>query len=161
MRRVFFITILLILTSLSSLNVGSANPQSDGSTNTITVSETWSSDSSLDGDVVVANDATLTINGNITVSEGSSITVQEGGVLDLYGELTGENLNAALRVDNASIIHADFGSLSGSGELIINFDLFTTQNCNVTINGVKTNVSNQEQVEIDMELRWKSVRHCI
>ena len=150
MRRVFFITILLILTSLSSLSIGSANPQSDGSTNTITVSETWSSDSSLDGDVIVANDATLTINGDITISEGSSITVQEGGVLDLYGELTGENLNAALRVDNASIIHADFGSLSGSGELIINFDLFTTQNCNVTINGVKTNVSNQEQVEIDM-----------
>ncbi|MAV43875.1 MAG: hypothetical protein CMA30_05290 [Euryarchaeota archaeon] len=150
MRRVLFITILLIMTSLSSLSMSSANPQNDGSTNTITVSETWSTDSSLDGDVIVSNGATLTVNGDITISDGSSITVQEGGVLDLYGGLNGENLNAALRVDNGSIIHADFGSLSGSGELIINFDLYTTQNCNVTINGVVTNVSNQQQVEIDM-----------
>ena len=111
------------MTSLSSLSMSSANPQNDGSTNTITVSETWSTDSSLDGDVIVSNGATLTVNGDITISDGSSITVQEGGVLDLYGGLNGENLNAALRVDNGSIIHADFGSLSGSGELIINFDL--------------------------------------
>ena len=150
MRRVLFITILLIITSLSSLSMSSANPQNDGSTNTITVSETWSTDSSLDGEVIVSNGATLTVNGNITISDGSSISVQEGGALDLYGGLIGENLNAALRVDNGSIIHADFGSLSGTGELIINFDLYTTQNCNVTINGVKTNVSNQQQVEIDM-----------
>ena len=139
------------MTSLSSLGMSSANPQNDGSSNTISTSETWSSDSSLDGEVIVSAGATLTVNGDITISDGSSITVQEGGTLDLYGELVGENLNAALRVDNGSLIHADFGSLSGSGELIINFDLYTTQYCNVTINGVKTNISNQQQVEIDMD----------
>ena len=138
------------MTSLSSLGISSANPQNDGSSNTITSSESWSEDGSLDGSVIVSNGATLTISSEITIADGSSITVEEGGTLDLFGELVGENLNAALRVDNASIIHADFGSLSGEGELIINFDLYTTQNCNVTINGVKTNVSNQQQVEIDM-----------
>ena len=150
MRRVLFITILLIMASVSSLSMSSANPQNDGSTNTISVSETWSDDSSLNGDVIISSGATLTVNGEITISEGSSITIQEGGTLDLYGELIGENLNAALRVDNGSTMHADFGSLTGNGELIINFDLYTTQYCNATINGVKTNVSNQEQVEIDM-----------
>jgi len=150
MRRVLFITVLLVMTSLSSLGISSANPQNDGSSNTITSSATWSEDGSLDGSVIVSNGATLTISSEITIADGSSITVEEGGTLDLFGELVGENLNAALRVDNASIIHADFGSLSGEGELIINFDLYTTQNCNVTINGVKTNVSNQQQVEIDM-----------
>ena len=47
MRRVLFIIVLLVMTSLSSLGISSANPQNDGSSNTITSSETWSEDGSL------------------------------------------------------------------------------------------------------------------
>ena len=150
MRRVIFITILLMLTSLSALTNVSSNPQTDGSTNTISSSEIWASDGPLDGDVIVSNGAILTVNGDITVADQSSILVEEGGVLDLNGKLIGENLNAVLRVDDESVINADFGSLTGEGKLIINFDLFTTQYCNITIGDVKTNISSQDKVEIDM-----------
>ena len=150
MRRVILITILLMLTSLSALTNVSSNPHTDGSTNTISSSEIWASDGPLDGDVIISNGAVLTVNGDITVADQSSILVEEGGVLDLNGKLIGENLNAVLRVDNESVINADFGSLTGEGQLIINFDLFTTQYCNITIGDVKTNISSQDKVEIDM-----------
>ena len=150
MRRVILITILLMLTSLSALTTVSSNPQTDGSTITISSSEIWASDEPLDGDVIISNGAVLTVNGDITVADQSSILVEDGGVLDLNGKLIGENLNAVLRVDDESVINADFGSLAGEGQLIINFDLFTTQYCNITIGDVKTNISSQDKVEIDM-----------
>lgn len=150
MRRVILITILLMLTSLSALTNVSSNPHTDGSTNTISSSEIWASDGPLDGDVIISNGAVLTVNGDITVADQSSILVEEGGVLDLNGKLIGENLNAVLRVDDESVINADFGSLTGEGQLIINFDLFTTQYCNITIGDEKTNITGKDKVEIDM-----------
>ena len=148
MRRVILITILLMLTSLSALTTVSSNPQTDGSTITISSSEIWASDGPLDGDVIISNGAVLTVNGDITVADQSSILVEEGGVLDLNGKLIGENLNAVLRVDDESVINADFGSLAGEGQLIINFDLFTTQYCNITIGDVKTNISGQDKTQL-------------
>ena len=150
MRRVLLVTILLMITGLSTIPLVSSNPQNDGSTNTISTSETWASDGPLDGDVIISNGATLTINGDITIADESSIIVEEGGTLDLNGKLIGENLNAVLRVADESVINADFGSLTGEGQLIINFDLFTTQYCNVTIGGEKTNITGNSNVEIDM-----------
>ena len=151
MRRVILVTILLMITSLSTIPLVSSSPQNDGSTKTVSSSETWESDGPLDGDVLIANGGSLTINGDITIADESSIQVEQGGTLELNGKLIGENLNAALRVDDASVIHADFGSLTGSGQLIINFDLFTTQYCNVTIGEQLTNVSGKEKVEIDVD----------
>ena len=92
MRRVILITILLMLTSLSALTNVSSNPQTDGSTNTISSSEIWASDGPLDGDVIISNGAVLTVNGDITVADQSSILVEEGGVLDLNGKLIGDCL---------------------------------------------------------------------
>jgi hypothetical protein len=152
MRRVLFVTILLMITSLSSIPLVSSSPQTDGSTNTISASEIWASDGPLNGDVIISSGATLTVNGEITISDDSSILVQEGGTLDLNGKLIGENLNAVLRVADESIINADFGSLTGSGQLIINFDQYVTtdQYCNITIGGVTTNASGESKVEIDV-----------
>ena len=140
-----------MITSLSTIPLVSSSPQNDGSTKIVSTSETWESDGPLDGDVLIANGGSLTINGDITIADESSIQVEQGGTLELNGKLIGENLNAALRVDDASVIHADFGSLTGSGQLIINFDLFTTQYCNVTIGEQLTNVSGKEKVEIDVD----------
>jgi hypothetical protein len=141
-----------MITSLSSMPLVSSSPQTDGSTNTISTSEIWASDGPLDGDVIISSGATLTVNGEITISDDSSILVQEGGTLDLNGKLIGENLNAVLRVADESIINADFGSLTGSGQLIINFDQYVTtdQYCNITIGGVTTNASGESKVEIDV-----------
>lgn len=150
MRRVILVTILLMITSLSTIPLVSSSPQNDGSTKTVSSSETWESNGPLDGDVIIANGGSLTINGDITIADESSIQVEQGGTLELNGKLIGENLNAALRVDDASVIHADFGSLTGSGQLIINFDLFTTQYCNITIGEQLTNISGKDKVEIDV-----------
>lgn len=150
MRRVLLIIIMLMITSLSALTTVSSEPQNDGSVNTISSSEIWAADGPLDGDVIVSSGAVLTVNGDITIADQSSILIEEGGVLDLNGKMIGENLNAALRVHDESVINADFGSLVGQGQLIINFDLFTTQDCNITIGDVKTNISGQDKVEIDM-----------
>ena len=152
MRRVILITALLMITSLSTIPLVSSNPQTDGSTNTISASETWASDGPMDGNVIISNGATLTINGDITMADQSSILVEEGGTLDLNGKLIGENLNAALRVADESVISADFGSLSGQGQLIINFDQYviSEQFCNLTINGHTTDVSGQSKAEIDV-----------
>jgi len=138
------------MASLSTIPLGAAEPQNDGTSSTISVSETWASNQQLDGQVIVTDGATLTINGDITISDDSSIIVQDGGTLALNGNLFGQNINAALRVDDGSIIHADFGSLSGNGQLIINFELYTTQYCNITIGEEVTNVSSLSQVEIDI-----------
>ncbi len=151
MRRVILVTILLMITSLSTIPLVSSSPQNDGSTKTVSSSETWESDGPLDGDVLITNGGSLTINGDITIADESSIQVEQGGILELNGKLIGENLNAALRIDDASVIHADFGSLTGSGQLIINFDLFTTQYCNITIGEQLTNVSGKDKVEIDVD----------
>ena len=152
MRRVFLIIIMLMLTSLSTLTTVSSEPQTDGSIKTISSSEIWASDGPLDGDVIVSSGSVLTVNGDITVADQSSILIEEGGVLELNGKLVGENLNAVLRVANESVLVADFGSLAGPGQLIINFDQYVTvdQYCNVTIGGELTNISGQSKAEIDV-----------
>ena len=152
MRRVFLIIIMLMLTSLSTLTTVSSEPQTDGSIKTISSSEIWASDGPLDGDVIVSSGSVLTVNGDITVADQSSILIEEGGVLELNGKLVGENLNAVLRVANESVLVADFGSLTGPGQLIINFDQYVTvdQYCNVTIGGELTNISGQSKAEIDV-----------
>lgn len=152
MRRVFLIIIMLMLTSLSTLTTVSSEPQTDGSIKTISSSEIWASDGPLDGDVIVSSGSVLTVNGDITVADQSSILIEEGGVLELNGKLVGENLNAVLRVANGSVLVADFGSLTGPGQLIINFDQYVTvdQYCNVTIGGELTNISGQSKAEIDV-----------
>ncbi len=150
MRRVLLITFILMITSLSAIPISSAGPQSDGSENIISISETWASDEVLDGNVIISNGATLTVNGDITVADNSIITVEDGSTLSLAGKLIGQNLNAALRVDDGSVIQADFGSLSGNGQLIINFELYTTQYCNITVGGQVFDGSNSSQIEIDV-----------
>jgi hypothetical protein len=141
-----------MLTSLSTLTTVSSEPQTDGSIKTISSSEIWASDGPLDGDVIVSSGSVLTVNGDITVADQSSILIEEGGVLELNGKLVGENLNAVLRVANESVLVADFGSLTGPGQLIINFDQYVTvdQYCNVTIGGELTNISGQSKAEIDV-----------
>jgi hypothetical protein len=141
-----------MLTSLSTLTTVSSEPQTDGSIKTISSSEIWASDGPLDGDVIVSSGSVLTVNGDITVADQSSILIEEGGVLELNGKLVGENLNAVLRVANGSVLVADFGSLTGPGQLIINFNQYVTvdQYCNVTIGGELTNISGQSKAEIDV-----------
>jgi len=61
MRTAVSLAILLLVTSLSTLTGVYADVPSDGSTVRISADETWSGYNSIDGNVIVENGSTLTI----------------------------------------------------------------------------------------------------
>ena len=79
MRPLAILLSCLILTSLCITPNAGANPPTDGTTHTITSTESWTGLQTMDGNVVVADGAVLTVNGDITISEGSNINVEQGG----------------------------------------------------------------------------------
>ena len=115
------VTLMMITTVLLS-PAALAEAQNDGSTQTITNSETWSSDASLDGDVIVSDGGVLTIDGIISVETGSTITIQEGGNLILNSELNSADLTNELfmEVYNGTTIRPYFNGLTDSGTMRIN-----------------------------------------
>ncbi|MBT7938531.1 MAG: hypothetical protein HN696_05150 [Euryarchaeota archaeon] len=64
-----------------SVSPGLADAPTDGSTIAITSDESWSSSSTLNGNVTIASGATLTIDSNTDIATSSSITVLNGGGL--------------------------------------------------------------------------------
>ena len=91
----------------------------------------------MDGNVVVADGAVLTVNGDITISEGSNINVEQGGTLVVEGSLMAENLNSGvyLEVYNGTELKPHFLNLHDTGTLVVNFqkDYFTSMFVNVTV----------------------------
>ena len=87
---------LMMITTVLLSPAALAEAQNDGSTQTITNSETWSSDASLDGDVIVSDGGVLTIDGIISIETGSTILIQEGGNLILNSELNSADLTNEL-----------------------------------------------------------------
>ena len=133
---------------LVSLPLASAIPPSGGDTNTITASETWTDDASMDGHVVVANGATLTVNANITMAKDATITVEEGAQLVVTnGALVSEDLNAGVMVNGiGATLKLNFGDLADNGVVQIMFDhtigdaKFNVSLGNETINASGTNI---------------------
>ena len=76
-NSIICVLILLSMGALPSL----ADAPTDGSTITITSDESWSSSTTLNGNVTIASGATLTIDSNIDIATSSSITVSSGGNL--------------------------------------------------------------------------------
>ena len=108
-------TVLLIPTSI-------AEAQNDGSTQTITSSEVWTSDATLDGDVVVGSGGVLTIDSNIDVATDSTITIEQGGNLILNGQLNAldSNNEVYMEVYQNTILEPYFSGLIDSGTLRVN-----------------------------------------
>tara|TARA_B100000963_G_scaffold64870_1_gene52979 strand:+ start:340 stop:2070 length:1731 start_codon:yes stop_codon:yes gene_type:complete len=108
-------TVLLIPTSI-------AEAQNDGSTQTITSSEVWTSDATLDGDVVVGSGGVLTIDSNIDVATDSTITIEQGGSLILNGQLNAldSNNEVYMEVYQNTILEPYFSGLIDSGTLRVN-----------------------------------------
>ena len=133
---------------LVSLPLASAIPPSGGETSTITASETWTDDASMDGHVVVANGATLTVNANITMAKDATITVEEGAQLVVTnGALVSEDLNAGVMVNGiGATLKLNFGDLADDGVVQIMFDhtigdaKFNASLGNETINASGTNI---------------------
>ena len=120
-----------------------AEAQDDGSTQTISSSETWTSDNTLNGNVTVSNGGVLTIDGSINVATGSKITVDSGGSLILNGALNAaESMNEIyMEVYQNTVIEPYFDGLVDSGVMRINMaqDYFSSMDVHLEV--METNLS--------------------
>ena len=147
---------LLLSLLLVGLPLAAAQAPSDGSTTTITGSETWTDDGHMDGHVVVASGGSLTVNANMTVATGSSFTVEDGGQLVLTnGALLSDDLNAGLMVNSVyATITLNFGDLADEGVLQLKFDhaINAGSKFNVTLGDETVSASGEELVQFDAPL---------
>ena len=120
-----------------------AEAQDDGSTQTISSSETWTSDNTLNGNVTISNGGVLTIDGSINVATGSKITVDSGGSLILNGALNAaESMNEIyMEVYQNTVLEPYFDGLVDSGVMRINMaqDYFSSMDVHLEV--METNLS--------------------
>jgi len=154
MRTALSFTFLLIITSLSTLSGVYAEVPSDGSTVVINADETWSGTNTMNGNLIITNNSTLTIEGDVAIATGSLVTVEEGSTLDLTGSLRGEELDSGLIVNNNTQLHMNFGDLTESGELRINFDQTIPESAmfNMTIGDQTSDAAGKDHIFIDASL---------
>jgi len=120
-----------------------AEAQDDGSTQTISSSETWTSDNTLNGNVTVSNGGVLTIDGSINVATGSKITVDSGGSLILNGALNAaESMNEIyMEVYQNTVLEPYFDGLVDSGVMRINMAQEYFSSMDVHLEVMETNLS--------------------
>ena len=154
MRTALTLMILLIFTSFAGLVNVNAAPPSDGNDVVIDTDETWSDSQAMNGNVLVKNGATLTIDADITVGPNNAITVEDGGQLIVSGSLTGEDISSALTLTNTSQLHLNFGDLAETGTLQINFEetVPTSAMMNVTVGDQTVDAAGQDSVSIEVPL---------
>ncbi|RJU93212.1 MAG: hypothetical protein DWC03_05395 [Candidatus Poseidoniales archaeon] len=147
---------LLLSLLLLAAPLAAAAPPSGGDSNTVSSSETWTEDAHMNGHVVVANGATLTINANITMETGSSITVEDGGQLVVTnGALVSDDLNAGLMVNSMfATLTLNFGDLADDGVLQLKFNhaIDSNSKMDVTLGDETINASGQDMVQFDAPL---------
>ena len=154
MRTALTLMILLILTSLGGMVNVNAAPPSDGNDVIIDADETWSESQAMNGNVLVKNGATLTIDASMTVGPNNEITVEDGGQLILTGSLTGEDINSALSLTNTSQFHLNFGDLADTGTIQFNFEetVSTSAMMNITVGDQTVDAAGQDTVSIEAPL---------
>ena len=110
----------------------------------------------MNGHVVVASGATLTVNANITMETGSSITVEDGGQLVVTnGALVSDDLNAGLMVNSMfATLTLNFGDLADDGVLQLKFNhaIDSNSKMDVTLGDETINASGQDMVQFDAPL---------
>ena len=150
------VTLMMITTVLLS-PAALAEAQNDASTQTNTNSETWSSDASLDGDVIVSDGGVLTIDGIISVETGSTITIQEGGNLILNSELNSADLTNELfmEVYNGTTIRPYFNGLTDSGTMRINMasEYFSSMEVNLSVGGTNITWTGEDYIDYSVEFQ--------
>ena len=123
---------------------------------TITESETWTEDGGMEGHVVVADGAVLTVSANISMATGPSITVESGGQLVVTnGALLSDDLNAGLMVNSMfATLTLNFGDLADEGVLQLKFDHVIDANSkmNVSLGDETVNASGLDTVQFDAPL---------
>ena len=154
MRTALTLMMLLIFTSFAGMVNVNAAPPSDGNDVVIDADETWSDSQAMNGNVLVKNGATLTIDADMTVGPNNAITVEDGGQLILTGSLTGEDINSALTLTNSSQLHLNFGDLAETGTIQFNFQetVSTPAMMNITVGDQTVDAAGQDTVSIEVPL---------
>ena len=154
MRTALTLMMLLIFTSFAGMVNVNAAPPSDGNDVVIDADETWSDSQAMNGNVLVKNGATLTIDADMTVGPNNAITVEDGGQLILTGSLTGEDINSALTLTNSSQLHLNFGDLAETGTIQFNFQetVSTSAMMNITVGDQTVDAAGQDTVSIEVPL---------
>lgn len=147
---------LILALLMLGLPLASAQPPAGGDSTTITESEAWTEDGSMNGHVVVSDGAILTVSANISMATGSSITVENGGQLVLTnGALLSDDLNAGLMVNSMfASLTLNFGDLADDGILQLKFDhiIDADSKMNVSLGNETVNASGLDTVQFDAPL---------
>ena len=160
--RVSIALVTLMMTAIVlSIPTSIAEAQNDGSTQTITSSEVWTSDSILDGAVIVGSGGVLTIDSSIDVTTGSTITIQQGGAMILNGQLNAveSNNNIYMEVYSNTILEPYFNGIIDSGTLRVNMakEYFTTMDVYVIVAGENVTWTGQDYLDYSVEFNDASV----
>ena len=101
MRTTIRPTAIILVLLLLGMPLTAAAPPTSGENLTISTNGNWGEDTTMNGHVTVANGSTLTVSANITMGTDSSITVEEGGNLVVTnGALLSNGLNSGIRVND-------------------------------------------------------------
>lgn len=154
MRTALSLILLLLVAPAIGAISASAEITDNGNSITVTGTETWDAASQIDKNLTVTDGATLFIDTATTVSSGLSITVAEGATLTLNGDLVGTDVDAGLLVYNETELYLNFGDLSETGKVRINFDhtIPETAMFNVTIGNETQNAVGADHVDITAAL---------
>ena len=154
MRTALSLILLLLLAPAIGAISASAEITDNGNSITVTGSETWDAASQIDKDLTVVDGATLFIDTTAAVGSGLTITVAEGATLTLNGDLVGSDVDAGLLVYNDTELYLNFGDLSETGKVRINFDhtIPETAMFNVTIGNETQNAVGADHVDIPAAL---------
>lgn len=154
MRTALSLILLLLLAPAIGAISASAEITDNGNSITVTGTETWDATSQIDKDLTVTDGATLFIDTAATVGSGLSITVAEGATLTLNGDLVGSDVDAGLLVYNDTELYLNFGDLSETGKVRINFDhtIPETAMFNVTIGNETQNAVGADFVDVPAAL---------
>jgi hypothetical protein len=139
---------------LSAIAGVHAEPPTDGSTILISADETWSGNHAMNGNIVIEDGATLTIEGDVTLATNNAITVQENSILFIFGFFIGEELDSGLAVMNSTQLHLNFGDLAETGQVRVNFDQTIPNSAmfNMTIGEETSDAAGTDHIFIDVSL---------
>lgn len=155
MRRTTIIVAFFMISTILFMPTGLSQPQTDGTTQVITSSESWDTNSELNGDVTVTEGATLTISGQISIATGSSILIDSGANLVLTGELSALEMSSGvfMEVYDTTVLQPNFTGLIDSGTLRINMakDYFSTMDVNVTVGDNTVAWTGEEYIDYSID----------
>ncbi len=155
MRRTTIIVAFFMISTILFMPTGLSQPQTDGTTQVITSSESWDTNSELNGDVTVTEGATLTISGQISIATGSSILIDSGANLVLTGELSALEMSSGvfMEVYDTTVLQPNFTGLVDSGTLRINMakDYFSTMDVNVTVGDNTVAWTGEEYIDYSID----------